>query len=265
MKVSEVDLKSLKTYPKNPRKGNVDIIATSLSAFGQYKPITVNQRTNEILAGNHTYQAAKQLGWSTISVTYVDVDEETAKRIVLIDNRSNDMASYDAEALLDLLAELPDLEATGYDDVNLDDLLASIEETEKEEVSDEKFLAEAQAELEEQQANNKEDEEPIERGALLKLADLGWDEPKTETHQGQHWTLGRHHLFIVDLNRDHAAFSPFMVEGTIFAPYPNPHVTSTLTARETPLVMVQPRPILAAHIIDKFKAVFPDQPVKLVP
>lgn len=130
MDVQQTPLGSLKPYSKNPRKGNVEVIADSLKTFGQYKPITVNKRTNEILAGNHTYQAAKALGWKDISVAFIDVDEDTAARIVAIDNRASDLGTYDDELLLELLSELEDLTHTGYDENFLDDLLATIEEAE---------------------------------------------------------------------------------------------------------------------------------------
>ena len=128
MNVEQVALDELKLYAKNPRKGDVSLIAESLEAYGQYKPITVNKRNGEILAGNHTYQAAQKLGWDSIAVTYVDVDETTAAKIVAIDNRTADQGKYDTELLLSLLDELPDLKGTGYFQEDLDDLLALIDE-----------------------------------------------------------------------------------------------------------------------------------------
>jgi hypothetical protein len=128
MDTEQVALITLKPYPNNPRKGNVDLIAESLEAYGQYKPITVNKRTNEILAGNHTYEAAKKLGWEDIAVAYVDVDTATAAKIVAIDNRASDQGSYDTEMLLKLLDEMPDLKATGYGQDDYDDLLALLDE-----------------------------------------------------------------------------------------------------------------------------------------
>jgi hypothetical protein len=128
MNVEEVPVISLKPYANNPRKGNVNLIAESLEAYGQYKPITVNKRTGEILAGNHTYQAALKLQWETIAVTYVDVDAVTAAKIVAIDNRTSDQGTYDTESLLKLLDELPDLNATGYGQEDYDDLLALLDE-----------------------------------------------------------------------------------------------------------------------------------------
>jgi hypothetical protein len=122
MEIKEVALITLKPYPNNPRKGNIDLIAKSLETYGQYKPITINKRTNEILAGNHTYEAAKKLGWTTIQATYIDADENTAAKIVLMDNKTSDAGGYDDAQLLGLLDSLGDLDATGYTDKDLQEL-----------------------------------------------------------------------------------------------------------------------------------------------
>ena len=68
----------LRAYGKNPRKGNVKAIAESLKTNKQYRPIVVQKSTKQILAGNHTYRAAKELGWSQIAVVMVDVNDEEA-------------------------------------------------------------------------------------------------------------------------------------------------------------------------------------------
>jgi ParB-like nuclease domain len=128
MEIEEIALTALKPYAKNPRRGNVELIAESLETYGQYKPITVNLRNNEILAGNHTYAAAQKLGWETIAVTYVNVDEATAAKIVAIDNKTSDSGEYDTEKLLELLGDLPDLTATGYAQDDVDSLLALLDE-----------------------------------------------------------------------------------------------------------------------------------------
>ena len=122
MQIQEVALITLKPYPNNPRKGNIKLISESLETYGQYKPITVNKRTNEILAGNHTYEAALKLGWKTIAATYVDVDANTAAKIVLMDNRTSDAGSYDDGALYGLLDSLEDTNVTGYTDKDLREL-----------------------------------------------------------------------------------------------------------------------------------------------
>ena len=59
--IEKTKIKSLRPYPDNPRISNLDLIKESLSEHGQYRPITVN-KDNTILAGNHTWEAMKELG-----------------------------------------------------------------------------------------------------------------------------------------------------------------------------------------------------------
>lgn len=118
-----VPVADLRPYGPNPRRGDVDGIAESLAVNGQYRPVVVNRRTMEILAGNHTYAAAVKLGWEQIAATFVDVDDEAAARIVLVDNRSNDRAGYDDAALVELLGSLDDLAGSGFTDADLRALL----------------------------------------------------------------------------------------------------------------------------------------------
>lgn len=117
-----VPVDSLKPYSRNPRRGNTEQIVASLRRHGQYRPIVVNARTQEVLAGNHTLAAARELGWDDIAATFVDVDEDQAARIVLVDNRANDLAVYDDAELASLLQSLPDLDGTGFDVPDLEAL-----------------------------------------------------------------------------------------------------------------------------------------------
>lgn len=108
----------------NPRRGDIDAIAESLERNGQFRPIVVNKPTGEILGGNHTYAAAKRLGWKHIAATFVDVDEDQAARIVLADNRTADLGGYDDTLLLDMIKGLDgDLVGTGYTQDDLDKML----------------------------------------------------------------------------------------------------------------------------------------------
>ncbi len=129
-----VPVAELRTYHRNPRRGSVPAIRQSLQVNGQYKALVANRgshtgRPGEVLAGNHTLLAARDLGWSGVYVAWVDVDDDQAARIVAVDNRSADLAEgYDDRLLLELLAGLPDLDGTGYDPGDLDDLVAALEE-----------------------------------------------------------------------------------------------------------------------------------------
>jgi hypothetical protein len=121
--IEEIRLNKVRLYPGNPRRGDVDLIASSLEANGQYRPVVVQRSTGYVLAGNHTVRAARKLGWKSISAVVIDVDDIGAKRIVLADNRTADAGTYDQQALADLLSSLEDLEGTGYADADLAVLL----------------------------------------------------------------------------------------------------------------------------------------------
>lgn len=136
------------THPKNVRQGDVGAITQSLEAHGQYRPIVVQRSTGHILAGNHTYLAAKSLGWEQIAATFVDCDEEQAIKILLVDNRANDLAMYDDRKLADLLKDLAatsaGLDGSLFSGDDLDDLLFRLEGT-----LGEAYIANSLAELKE--------------------------------------------------------------------------------------------------------------------
>lgn len=129
----------LNVFHRNARIGDVDAIAGSLKANGQFKPICVNigthtGRPNEVLAGNHTLKAFRNLAeqdpfddrWNEIAVHWVDVDEDMATRIVLVDNRAFDSGEFDADTLVALLNEVGTT-GTGYTDADLDDLEVALD------------------------------------------------------------------------------------------------------------------------------------------
>lgn len=126
-----VALDDLKKHPQNARLSDTLTLMESLNKHGQYRPIVAQKSTGFILAGNHTWDAARRLNWTEIAVCYVDVNDETAKRIMLADNRTSDLASYDDNQLLALLHEVGDLTATGFDGYDLEVLDAQLAEDSK--------------------------------------------------------------------------------------------------------------------------------------
>lgn len=128
LRVTREPLDRLNPYHKNARRGDIDAIAESLRTLGQFKPLVVNVgthtgRPNEVLAGNHTAQAARKIGLADLSVAWVDVDEQTAAKIVVADNRTSDLSSYDNDALADLLGGLSDYTGTGFSESDYTRLL----------------------------------------------------------------------------------------------------------------------------------------------
>jgi hypothetical protein len=123
-----VPTETLSQHPDNPRRGDVDAISQSIDAHGFYGALLVQRSTNYVLAGNHRLLAAIERDIPVLPVIYVDVDDEEAKRIVLIDNRVNDLAEYDNDALVELLQELGgDLSGTGYAEDDLAELIRRLD------------------------------------------------------------------------------------------------------------------------------------------
>lgn len=128
LETRDVPVKDLRLFHSNPRIGDVAEIATSLRVNGQYRAIVVNRGTHtgrpmEVLAGNHTLKAARDLGWETINAHLLDVDEDQATRIVLADNRTAELGEIDTDILLEIAQGLDDLEGTGYTDEDIAALL----------------------------------------------------------------------------------------------------------------------------------------------
>lgn len=128
MHVEVVPIDSVQPFPGNPRIGHRPTLTQSLDVNGQYKPIIVQRSTSYVLAGNNIWYAARDEGAERIAVQWLDVNDEQARRINLVDNRASDRSTYDDRLLLELFAELPDLDGTGYEPGDLDDLRAAVEE-----------------------------------------------------------------------------------------------------------------------------------------
>lgn len=125
-----VPIDELSPLPGNPRRGDVDAIARSLSAFGQRKPL-VARRDGVVTSGNHTLAAARQLGWSEVAVVWTDDDDATAAAWALADNRTAELGGYDERALVAMIDEValhdPELvDATGWDDASIRQLVQRI-------------------------------------------------------------------------------------------------------------------------------------------
>lgn len=112
----------LKPWPGNARTSDVDALVDSLRVNGQYRPVIYQASTGYVLSGNHTVEAARRLGWRQIAAVGIDVDEDQAARIVLVDNRTADLGSTDQLLVLQLVEEVG-LAGTGYDEKALAELL----------------------------------------------------------------------------------------------------------------------------------------------
>lgn len=176
--ISLAPVDGLKPHPRNPRQGDVGAIYTQIDQHGFYGAIVAQRSTGYILAGNHRYQAALHAGMQQIPVAWLDVSDREALEILLSDNRTADLATYDdnelAAILKELWAEERDLRGTGYDADDLDQLIEDLDREER-----------------------ASDGGP----ATDKLEQL---QRQWGTTEGQIWTIGLHRLMCGDsTNADH--------------------------------------------------------------
>jgi ParB-like chromosome segregation protein Spo0J len=126
LNTKKVKIDSVKPHPQNVRQGDVGAISISLEKHGQYRPIVVHKSSKQILAGNHTWKAAKAIGWKEIAVVEIDCSDEQAIQIMLADNKANDLATYNNAELVELLQSVEasiGLDGTLFDSDDLDDLI----------------------------------------------------------------------------------------------------------------------------------------------
>jgi len=111
----------VRQHPDNPNNGDVDAIATSMQINGVFTPVIAQQSTGYILAGNHRYAALLMLNQTQIPVVWLNVDDTQARKIMLADNRTAQLAEIDLMALGEMLEEMNALDpmlgliGTGYD------------------------------------------------------------------------------------------------------------------------------------------------------
>jgi ParB-like chromosome segregation protein Spo0J len=125
-----VPVKKLKPAQSNARRGDVDAIKKSYERFGQRKPIVVSRKTDEIIAGNHQFEAALQLGWTEIAVVFVDDDDKTRTAYSIADNRIGQLGEWDLTALIEAFdsVDASELEIAGFTEIDVEDFRALAEE-----------------------------------------------------------------------------------------------------------------------------------------
>ncbi|MCH9834828.1 ParB/Srx family N-terminal domain-containing protein [bacterium] len=125
--VEQRPLTQLTTDPDNARARGpraIEAIARSLEAFGQQKPIVVTP-DGVVIAGNGTLEAAKQLGWDTVTCHVTALNPAEARAYSIADNRTAELAYWNDAQLLGALQAAQEsdlLDATAFDNGELERL-----------------------------------------------------------------------------------------------------------------------------------------------
>jgi DNA modification methylase len=177
--ITEVPTRDLASMaaPYNPRTisdHDLEALRRSLRFFGTVEPVVVNKRSGCIVGGHQRVRAALAEEIESLPVVYVDLDEPSERQLNLALNRIH--GTWDEERLAALLQELAaagaDLELTGFESDEINQILASLGPTE----------------------------------GLTDPDDIPEPPDKPETERGDMITLGRHRLLCGD------SASPQLVE-----------------------------------------------------
>ncbi len=152
MNIKKVPVSMLKPAKYNPRKDlkpgdpAYEKIKRSMDDFGYVDPIIWNEATGNIVGGHQRFKVLKAEGAQEITCVVVHIenpDDEKALNVVL--NKAT--GDWEPAALADLLSELKtngyDLDSTGFDAVEVDDILSNVH---NKDVKEDNFDIEAELE-----------------------------------------------------------------------------------------------------------------------
>lgn len=123
-----IPIDSVIPFPGNARRGDVAAIKRSIEGLGFRGAIVVQKSSRRIVVGNHRWLAAKELGHAEIPALIADIDDARAHALVLADNHSSDLGTYDRDdlaAFITKVTELDLLEITSYSPLDVDTILGN--------------------------------------------------------------------------------------------------------------------------------------------
>lgn len=148
----KIKLSDIKPYEKNPRKNDlaVDYVVESIKQCEYISPIIIDEN-NVILAGHTRYKALKKLGYKEVEcVRKYGLTDEQKKKYRLLDNKTNEYATWDFDLLKDELADID------FGDLNIDWCIDDLELQE----TGEHLKSQDDIDLNEYKSNQKEVECP---------------------------------------------------------------------------------------------------------
>src|SRR4051794_23113752 len=97
-------------------------LKASITEFGLVEPLVWNETTGHVVGGHARLRILKELGVAEVPVSVVRLTEAREKALNVVLNNQEAQGRYDTAKLADLLtelADLPELELTGFDERTL--------------------------------------------------------------------------------------------------------------------------------------------------
>lgn len=129
LRVFSTQLDSLQPHPQNAREHRLDKLMASLTKHGQYALIIAQKSSRTIVKGNGTWQAAKQLGWTSVAASIMELTDAEALAMLVDDNTTSDLARNNKQKMLAILKLVTQDTIWSEDDIaDLDEELAPLVE-----------------------------------------------------------------------------------------------------------------------------------------
>lgn len=257
-RVEYVPLDRVLPADRNPKGHDLAGIQGSIARFGFVAPSVIDERTGRLVAGNGRMQALREMRDAGQSPPAgVQLGPDGTWLVPLLQGWAS---RSDAEAAAYLVADNEWTTRGGWNEVELGELLTDLASADPDLLGVAGFQESDLLALLGAGTGDEDDDDDgggeASDGSLLAVADVSVDEPQHETATGDVWRLGeRHHLVVADVMAAWPLWSPLLVDGSLFVPYPGPYAPLALKADDFRLVLVQPDTYMAGHILDKYEAV----------
>jgi len=138
LRIEYIPISSLNADPTNPRNiadEELTKLERSITENGFVAPVIVRKQGNVIIAGHQRVKAAARLGFKNVPVVVIDIDIASSKLLNIAMNKIS--GEFDVDMLEQIFAEIdanaPELDSTlsGFDQIDIDGFLNSLETKEK--------------------------------------------------------------------------------------------------------------------------------------
>ncbi len=131
--IQKMNLEDIQPADYNPRvelneyDDEYQKIKNSITEFGYVDPIIWNKRTNKIVGGHQRYTVLRDLGYETVDVSVVDMDEQNEMALNIALNKVE--GEWDRNKLKEVLEELEEdkLEFTGFDEDEINSIMNDVD------------------------------------------------------------------------------------------------------------------------------------------
>lgn len=123
VKVKLLSLDDIKPYPNNPRDNEAAVVKVmkSIERYGYINPIIVD-KYDVVIAGHTRLKALKNLKYKEVQVVELDIPQQKAKELRIIDNKAAEYAEWTNDLIFELREIIdPEVLTEFFPEVRIDD------------------------------------------------------------------------------------------------------------------------------------------------